>query len=55
MTYIKEEKYHAAAGQNCFSVGIYSNPKLVVNVRQRKRGFGGAAPDKKSLPTSQIR
>ena len=28
----------------------YSNPKLVVNARQRKRGFGGAAPEKNPFP-----
>jgi hypothetical protein len=33
----------------------YSNPKSFVNARQRWRGFGGAAPEKKSFPTSQIR
>ena len=33
----------------------YSTPKLIVHARQRKREFGGAALEKKSLLTSQIR
>jgi len=32
---------------------VYSNPKLVMNARQRKLGFG-AQPREKSFPTSQI-
>jgi len=32
----------------------YSSPKLIVNARQRKRGFG-AQPPRKIPTTSQIR
>jgi hypothetical protein len=29
--------------------------QLIVNARQRKRGFGGAAPEREHLPNLQIR